>query len=331
MHFRHLAVFFCLISSAYTEEILDENKESLCLQHIEQITFSSMGFEKAGEAYFSPDGTEIIFQAVPKGEENYQIYTMELSERKPKMVSTGFGACTCGFYRPDGKKIIFASSHEDKNPAKKSAKKEKYTWDLTPYMNIYEADLDGSNLRKLTSGAAYHAECSYSPDCSSILYASNEDGSMNLYVMRADGSNVRKLTHTNHCYNGGPFFSPDGSSIIFRADRDKSHFLQLFMIDTLGSNERQLTTGEVVNWAPFWHPNGKVIAYTTSKHGCGAYEIYLMNIESRKEYRLTYSSFFEGLPTFNKEGNKILWTSKRSDDNSCQIFIADFMMPSSME
>src|SRR5436853_597198 len=83
------------------------------LQNIRQVTFSSMGFEKAGEAYFSFDDREIIFQAVPKGNEHYQIYRLNLEEGVPRLVSTGRGACTCAYFRPDGKKIIFASSHED--------------------------------------------------------------------------------------------------------------------------------------------------------------------------------------------------------------------------
>ncbi|MFN4175167.1 MAG: hypothetical protein ACK4HV_08710, partial [Parachlamydiaceae bacterium] len=43
------------------------------LENVEQLTSPEMGFEKAGEAYFSPDGRKISFQAVPKGEKGYQI------------------------------------------------------------------------------------------------------------------------------------------------------------------------------------------------------------------------------------------------------------------
>ena len=68
--------------------------------------FSEMGFEKAGEGYFSPDGNTIIFQAVPTGQKNYQIYTMDLNTMVPHMVSTGKGACTCANFHPDNQKII---------------------------------------------------------------------------------------------------------------------------------------------------------------------------------------------------------------------------------
>ena len=260
---RMLSILFLLIysQSLTGKESFDSSLEHPALQNIEQITFSSMGFEKAGEAYFSPDGENIIFQAAAIGDEYYQIFTMNLQERIPKRVSTGKGACTCGFYRPDGKKIIFASSHDSPEPLKKIHTQDKYSWDLTPYMNIYEADIDGSNLTALTKGSAYHAECAYSPDGLSLVYASNEDGSMNLYTMKIDGTDVLQITNTTHCYNGGPFFSPDGTRIIFRADRQESHYLQLFVIDKDKQNEQQLTFDRTVNWAPFWHPNGSLIPY----------------------------------------------------------------------
>jgi len=313
----YLCLFFCSLVQA----------EEKALTHVRQLTSFSMGFEKAGEAYFSPDGTTIIFQAVPESQHHYQIYTMKLDDGVPIMVSTGKGTCTCAYFRPDGQKILFASSHESPIADRKSPENQgKYRWDFTPYMNIYEANPDGTSLTLLTTGAAYCAECAYSPDGSQIVYASNRDGSMNLYVMKADGSHVRQITHTSHCYNGGPFFSPDGRHIVFRADRDRADYLQLFLIGSDGSGEKQLTFNEAVNWAPYWHPSGEVIAYTTSLHGHHQYQIYLMNLRTGVQYRLTDHPSFNGLPSFSPDGQKILWTSKRADHTS-QIFIADFTMP----
>lgn len=329
MHWMGYAA--CLVSSF---SYCNSEFEQRCLSTIRQLTFPSMGFEKAGEAYFSSDGKNIIFQAVPEGEKLFQIFIMDLQGGIPRRVSTGKGACTCSNFRPDGKKIIFASSHESpensRNQEQQSTEKGRYVWNLTPYMNIYEADLDGSNLVALTSGPAYHAECAYSQDGSEIVYASNQDGSMNLYIMNADGSNVRQITHTNSCYNGGPFFSPDGEKIVFRADREKPDYLQVFLINRDGLGERQLTSNQAVNWAPYWHPNGKIIAYTTSIHGHGQYEIYLLNIISGAECRLTHNTNFDGLPVFSPDGRMILWTSKRSGQTS-QIFLADFTLPDELK
>lgn len=193
-------------------------------------------------------------------------------------------------------------------------------------MNIYEANVDGTELKALTSGPAYHAECAYSPDGKKIVYASNESGSMNIYTMDADGSNVRQITKTITSYNGGPFFSPDGEKIIFRSDRQEKDYLQIFLTDLEG-NEEQLTDNSAVNWAPYWHPSGDFIAYTTSIHGHNRYEIYLMDLKTKREFRITDNPSFDGLPAFDKTGNHLLWTSKRGEDGSCQIFLANFIMP----
>jgi Tol biopolymer transport system component len=324
----------------YSAEVFDASLEESSLSNIRQLTFSNMGFEKAGEAYFSPSGETIIFQAVPSGQKYYQIYTLKLSEEVPKMVSTGKGACTCAYFRPDGKKIIFASSHEDPllnllgyDPDAPGYKRTdgEYRWNFTPHMNIYEANPDGTELKALTSGPAYHAECAYSPDGTKIVYASNESGSMNIYTMNADGTEVKQLTFTQNIYNGGTFFSPDGRKIIFRADHERPHYLQVHVIDSDGSNERQLTANGAVNWAPYWHPSGNVIAFTTSLHGHAHYEIYLLNITNGAQRRLTHNPSFDGLPVFNNNGDKLMWTSKRSPDNTSQVFIADFKMPHEFE
>ena len=307
-------IFFSSLSFCF-------GSEDLHLNHITQITFPSMGFEKAGEAYFSPNDQTIIFQAVPKGREDYQIYTMSLQEAVPRLVSTGKGACTCAYFHPSGEKIIFASSHEDPQPQVKE-KTDHYKWDLTPYMNIYESNPDGSDLKALTTGSAYHAECAYSPDGNKIVYASNESGSMNLYIMEKDGSNARRITHTDHCYNGGPFFSPDGKTIIFRADREEKDYLQIYMTD--GIHEVQLTDNGAINWAPYWHPDGNRIAFTTSLYGHHAYAIELLDMKTGATERVTYGNTFDGLPVFSHDGTKLLWTSKRGQDHTCQIFIADF-------
>lgn len=308
--------FQFLLGSSHPDEVL--------LSNIEQLTSPKMGFERAGEAYFSPDGQMISFQAVPIGETGYQIYTLDLNTKELVQISHGAQTCTCSFFRPDGKKIIFAASLVKWS----SSKEGKYKWDFTPYMNIYEANLDGSDAVALTEGSAYHAECAYSPDGSHIVYASNEDGSMNIYTMRSDGTDVKQVTHTTHCYNGGPFFSPDGTKIIFRADRESLDLLQIYMMDSDdGSNLVQITDNGAVNWAPFWHPSQEAIAYTTSIHGHYNYEVYLHAIGTGEQYRVTHHPAFDGLPTFNQEGTQMLWTSKRGPDNTAQVFIADFKLP----
>lgn len=292
------------------------------LTDIQQLTSPDLGFTKAGEAYFSPDGKKILFQAVPHGEEDYQIYSMDLATKEILWISKGFASCTCAFFRPDGEKIIFAGSHLK---AKKAAP-GTYAWDFTPYMNIYEANPDGSSLVPLTDGPAYHAECAYSPDGKQIVFASNLDGSMNLYIM-SEGTEIRQLTETQNCYNGGPFFSPDGKKVLFRSDRERPHYLQIYLLDLESGHLSQITDNEAVNWAPYWHPSGRAIAFTSSLKGHHSYQIFYLDLITQSLTQITDTSCFNGLPVFNYNGTKLLWTSKRGPDQTSQVFLAQFQLP----
>jgi len=298
-----------------------------------------MGLTKAGEAYFSPDGTQIIFQATPEGKEEYQIYTMDLAEGQPKMVSTGHGACTCAFFHPTKRKIIFASSHLDPaadEPGESSAD-GGYKWDFNRHMDIFEADPDGANLRRLTDAAGYDAEGSYSHDGSRIVFTSQRDGDLEIYVMNADGSDQRRITNAKG-YDGGPFFSPDDKTILYRGDRrnDGKMNLQLRIVNADGSHDRAITDNDVFNWCPYWWPSGKSFIYTRADHEAWAkgskpnYDLYMMTPAGRNPIRITDDPEFDGLPVFSPDGTKLLWTSKRGPLEKSQLFIADFKPPANL-
>ncbi len=308
-------------------------------RHLKNIRQVTSGFSKAGEGYFRPDGKAIIFQAARPGEEDYQIYTLDLTPgAKPALVSTGKGKCTCSYYHPDGKLILFASTHLDPALAKgdkpdaKAAKgpaysrSERYRWDFDPAMDIFRAAPDGSDLGRLTDTPGYDAEGSYSPDGKRIIFTSFRDGNAEIYIMDADGSHPRRITDKKG-YDGGPFFSPDGRKIIYRSDRKEDDLLQLYINTPVGDAERALTSNDAVNWGPFFHPDSRHIVYSTSLHGHRNYEIYLMDTETGTQERITSREGFDGLPVISADGKSMMWTSKgRTADDTSQLFIADFVL-----
>jgi TolB protein len=315
--------------------------------HLSNIRRVTSDFVRAGEGYFSPDGKQIIFQAEEKGTGNpfYQIFVQDLATGKYRRVSPGVGRTTCSAFSPDGKKIIFASSHLDPEAAKhyaeemkqretekKEGRRRRYQWDFDPYLDIFEANPDGSDLKPLTTTKGYDAEGSFSPDGKQIVFCSNRSGNLELYIMDADGSNVRQLTHAPGCYNGGPFFSPDGKRVIFRSDRKKKDHLQLYVINADGTGEKALTDNlEWVYWAPYWYKDGKHIIYTAADHSNPAarpnYDLYWMNIDTGKITRITFAPGQDVLPVFNADGSKVLWTSTRDGRQPAQLWIADFKPP----
>jgi Tol biopolymer transport system component len=150
--------------------------------------------------------------------------------------------------------------------------------------------------------------------------------------MDADGKNVRKLTNAPSCYNGGPFFSPDGKRVIFRSDRKEKDRLQIYVINSDSTGEKALTTNDKwVYWAPYWYKDGKHIIYTAADHSDPMarpnYDLYWMNIETGKTVRLTYSPGQDVLPVFSPDYKKVMWTSSRDGNPSTQLYIADFEVP----
>lgn len=327
----------------------DDSIEGRYLHNIRQLTGSE--FVKAGEGYFSPDQTTIIYQAVKAGYPFYQIYTQPLAGGVPRMVSTGRGRTTCSAFRPDGRKIIYASSHLDPNLSAteeaerqrqaedaRTGKHRRYQWDFDPYMDIFQSDPDGGNLKQLTNTPGYDAEGAYSPDGKTIAFCSDRGGNPDLYLMNADGSDVRQLTK-NPGYDGGPFISPDGKWVIYRSDRKKEGFLQIHAIGIDGQHDTALTDNVGVNWAPYWHPQLPYIIWTGADHSDSKarpnYDLWLLRYEVTAEgirglgspTRITDHPSADVLPVFSPDAKQLMWTSNRTTDRSSQLFIADFEMP----
>jgi Tol biopolymer transport system component len=332
-----------LASLALAAEPADwEKAESAHLRNVRQVT---RDFVRAGEGYFSPDARQIIFQAEERDTGNpfYQIFVLDLATGRYRRVSPGVGKTTCSFFRPDGKKILFASSHLDPEAKKKQeeeyvrreaekGKRRPYRWDFDPWMDIFEANPDGTDLKRLTDTKGYIAEGSYSPDGKQIVFCSQRDGNLELYIMDADGKNVRQLTHAPGCYNGGPFFSPDGKRVIFRSDRLKPDALQLYVINADGTGERALTNdANWVQWGPYWYRDGRHISYAGADHSNPTvrpnYDLYWMDVDTGKKVRLTFAPGADVLPVFSPDGTKVLWTSTRDGHQPAQLYLADFIPP----
>jgi len=332
--------------------------EARFLSHPRQLIFEG---RRSGEGYFPPDGKSLIFQSEREpGNPFYQIYLLDLESGDSHRVSPGTGKTTCAFFRPDSDEVIFASTHLDPDAVAKqkaelelraAGKQRRYSWDYDEHMDIFLAQRDGSNLRRLTSAQGYDAEASFSPDGKLIVFCSlryayptNRLSAADLkrfetdpawfgeiYLMNADGSNVRRLTHAPS-YDGGPFFSADGQRIVWRRFGEKGETADVFTVKVDGSDERRLTDFGAMSWAPYFHPSGRYVIFTANKLGFANFELFLVDAEGTREpVRVTYTDGFDGLPVFSPDGTKLAWTSGRAPDGKAQIFLADWNHAAALE
>ena len=313
------------------------------LVNIRQLTF---GGENA-EAYFAFDGNRLIFQATPRGAGCDQIFTMKLDGSDVRQVSTGEGRTTCSYYYPSGDKILYSSTHHFSAACPPPPDFSRgYVWAVYPSFDVFVSNADGSDLQQLTYSFGYDAEATFSPLGDLVDFTSMRDGDLDIYTMKPDGSDVRRLTHELG-YDGGPFFSPDGTKIVYRAHHPESAedardytsllaeglirptILEIFVMDSDGSNRIQLTHEGAASFAPYWHPSAEKVIFSSNMDDPAGrdFELYMVNLDGTGMERITTSEGFDGFPVFSPDGRYLVWSSNRAQelDGETNIFIAEWV------
>ncbi|MDX1674197.1 MAG: M20/M25/M40 family metallo-hydrolase [Longimicrobiales bacterium] len=300
------------------------------------------------EAYFSPDGDRLIFQAtVPGVTECDQQFIMGLDGQDLEMVSTGDGRTTCGYFYAGGDRIVYSSTHHvmDRCPAPPDYSMG-YVWALYDY-DIYTATDEGGDLTRIYGSDVYDAEATLSPDGETIVFTSAESGDLEIYTMRTDGSEVRRLTHETG-YDGGPFFSPDGTKIVYRAHHPteeaevadyrrllgqgliRPSTLDVWVMDADGSNKVRVTNNGAANFGPFFHPSGEKIVFSSNMHDPAGrdFDLYLIGVDGTGLERVTVHPDFDGFPMFNPaDPGSFVFASNRGGDveGETNVYLAEWV------
>ena len=312
------------------------------IRNIRQLTF---GGENA-EAYWAFDGSRLIYQAKKPGAECDQIYIMDPETAESHLVSTGEGRTTCSYFYPSGDQILYSSTHHhDASCPAHPDFSLGYVWPIYDTYDIFVANIDGSNLRQLTTEDGYDAEATFSPTGDRIVFTSTRDGDLELYSMAPDGSDVQRLTDRIG-YDGGAFYSPDGSQIIWRAhypepgpEADdymalleqgliRPGELDVYVMDADGSNQRQVTDLGGASFAPYWHPDGDRILFSSNHHDPSGrdFDIYMINLDGTGLTRITHAEGFDGFPVFSPDGRFLVFSSNRNNGGTSDtnVFIAEW-------
>jgi Tol biopolymer transport system component len=333
------------------DEVHHAAAEATFLSNTRQLTFEG---KRSGEAYFSPDGKRLIFQAEREADNPfYQIYILSLETGDVTRVSPGTGKTTCSYFHPSENRVVFASTHLDPDAVPKqkqefdlraSGKQRRYAWDYDETFDLFSAHPDGSDVKRLTDEPGYDAECAYSPDGRWIVFSSNraaypieklakvdQDRATvdlsyfaDIYLMQSDGTGVKRLTNEPG-YDGGPFFTPDGKRIVWRRFAEDGAVADVYTMALDGGDVHRITHFGAMSWAPYFHPSGDYLIFTSNILGFDNFELYVVDAAGKKEpVRVTGTDGFDGLPVFSPDGRKLAWTSNRTTNGQSQIFIADW-------
>jgi TolB protein len=322
-------------------------------KNIRQLTF---GGDNA-EAYWSFDGKSIIFQRTNSKDgilcDQMFIGKIPQTSEEPfnyKLVSTGKGRTTCGFYMKDGKHVVYASTHlgADSCPPLPDRAKygNRYIWPIYESFDIFIANTDGKITKRLTKTPGYDAEATISPDGKKMLFTSMRDGDLDLYIMDLKTQKVKRITNILG-YDGGAWFSPDGKKIIWRASRMKTPEeiadykdllskglvaptnMEVFTANADGSNQQQITKYGQANWAPNFLPDSKTIIFCSNheyKRGF-PFNMYTINADGSNLQKISRDKGFDAFPMFSPDGKKIVFCSNRNNGGTrdTNVFVADWV------
>jgi TolB protein len=148
-------------------------------------------------------------------------------------------------WSPDGTRIAFWSTR-DGNP------------------EIYVANRDGTNVRRLTNNGGIDQSPTWSPNGTQIAFISDRTGTPQVWVMGTDGLGLRKVT--SESYADRPTWSPAPYNEIAYTARTGPGF-DIKVIELASGQIRQFTFGEGTNESPAWAPNGRHLAFTSTRSG----------------------------------------------------------------
>ena len=149
-----------------------------------------------------------------------------------------------------------------------------------------------------------------------IAFASDRDGNWEIYVMDADGGNQQNLSN-NPSDDRDPSWSPDGKRIVFFSNRD-GHAIdgrltsEIYVMDSDGGNQQNLTNDPHDDRYPSWSPDGERIAFVSDRDGPAQYfDIYVMDSDGGNLQRLTSDPNDDRHPSWSPDGERIVFGARR--------------------
>lgn len=315
------------------------------LSNIRQLTFGGQN----AEAYWSPDGSKLVFQATRGDASCDQIYVMNADGSDQRMVSTGKGVTTCGYFLPDGESIVYASTHlAGDNCPPRPDRSKGYVWPVHAGYDIFRTDLSGSEPVRLTDADGYDAEATVNWKHGKIVYTSMAAGDLDLWSMDLDGSNKARLT-TAFGYDGGAFYSADGEMLVLRANHPEEGpasdtyaellaenltapmKMEIFVGNADGSGMQRLTEFGCASFAPQFTPDGKHIIFSSNKNNCDSreFDLFLIGTDGSGLRQVTEFGGFTSFAEFSPDGSQLVFSSDRDASSRYEfnIFVADWSGP----
>jgi dipeptidyl aminopeptidase/acylaminoacyl peptidase len=183
------------------------------------------------------------------------------------------------------------------------------------HTDIFVANADGSNIRRLTTGTLSADQPAWSPDGTRIAYRLSANFSpARIWVMNADGTNPHAITSDAPGEHHHPTWSPrqpdDSYRIAYAQAAMKDGYMraQIWSIRDDGS-DRQIVSDESIGAyddEPSWSPDGTKIVFSRSSQ-----ELVVVTVSDRNERSLLLGDLDgeQRAPEWSPDGSQIAFVS----------------------
>ncbi len=159
---------------------------------------------------------------------------------------------------------------------------------------IYIADYDGANQRRITTNRALNIFPSWSSDARALAYTSYRRGYPDIFVALIY-QGLQEEPTKGVGQNWLPVYSPDGSRIVFNSNRDGNP--ELYVMNRDGSGVRRITNHPSIDTTPTWSPSGTQLAFTSDR--AGQPQIYVVGADGLNLRRLTTGESYADRATWS--------------------------------
>ncbi len=217
----------------------------------------------------SPDGSKIAFTTWYRGNPSIFVHSLETGRKLP-FYNQAASLNAPSDFTPNSKQLLLYSTAGGS------------------YSQIFIANIDGSDFRRISSVRAIEVEPKVNPKTGAdLVFVSGRGGPPQLYRMNIDGADIVRLT-TGEGEAVNPSWHPDGQKIAFAWTRGfEPGNYNIFIMDVATRTVTQLTHGAGRNENPVWAPDGVHIVYS-SKRG-RTIQIFTMLADGSQQRQLTTS------------------------------------------
>jgi len=253
------------------------------------------------EAYYAPDSLHVIAQTQDpdalkaEGRDSGALtYTFTDTGEDIRRIND-HGQDACSYFFPDNKRLAYTSTRDNMDmPVGNWSDSSDYPQGA----ELYIADLDGSNVIRLTNNKWYEAEVSISPDGKWIVFGRQIEGEMDLWRMRP---------------------LPDSETILTRAwkrtDTEAGVRPTPMTVSTVNAETKEIiqrTFDTDMNWAPYPAPDGRHYVFVRIVEN-NNWEVFLGDLAGGEPVRLTFNEGFDGFPSLSPDGTKMLFARSTGD------------------